>query len=165
MGLNGDQADRLLAGQRSKTLLDPRDRRAEPGLTTDLDRDQVSILRIKRGAHRYCDLAQVLLADRHQTSAAVRKRPKEAQRPVLGMRDNLDDAAGVTDGVGVGSGLLGSYQNPIANARDLARAGLARRLNANFRGRPVRVLVPFLRRGDQFAIRVSSVDIRQHDGW
>ena len=54
------------------------------------------------------------------------------QHAVLGMIDDLDDAAAVADAV-VFRGFLDTQQHAVANAGGFAGARLARRVNADFR--------------------------------
>ena len=116
------------------------------------------------GARRDRELAaELLLVDRREPAAAARQRAEDAERALLGAVDDLDDAAGVADGVAVGVGFLDPQQRAVADAGDLARPRLARRADADFRRGAVRLLVPFGRNGDQLAVAVARGDVGEHD--
>ena len=52
MGMNGDEAHRLLARKRAEPLLDVRGRQAEPTAAADLDGDEVALLGASRWHRR-----------------------------------------------------------------------------------------------------------------
>ena len=107
-------------------------------------------------------LAELLLVDRHQAPAAAWQRAENAERADLGLVDDLDDAAGIADGI----------ISPVSSTRSSARSptpatspgrAFARRGDADFRHRAVGVLVPFGRGGDQLAVGVAAGDIGERD--
>ena len=87
------------------------------------------------------------------------QRAEDAEHALLGAIDDLDDAAGVADGVAVVAGFLDPQQRAVADAGDLAGRVLARRMDADFRRLAVRLLVPFGRHRDQFAVAVALGDV------
>ena len=86
---------------------------------------------------------------------------ENAEHAVLGVVDDLDDAAAVADAVVV-VGFLDPQQHAVADAGGFAGLRLARTVNADFRRGPVRLLVPFVGRGDQFAVAVARGDVGEH---
>ena len=108
-------------------------------------------------------LAEHLLVDRLQPAAAVRIFAENSQHALLGTVDDLDDAAAVADAV-VFFGFLDMQQHAVADAGGLAGARLAHDGNADFRRRAVRLLVPFVGRGDEIAVAVARGDVGQHGG-
>ncbi len=129
-----------------------------------LDRHQIAVLRIAAGAGRDRKLAaELLLVDRREPPAAARQRAEDAEHALLGPVDDLDDAAAVADRFVVFAALLDPQQSAVADARDLAGARAARHAHADLRRRAVRLLVPFGRNRDQFAIGVAAADIGEHD--
>ena len=92
-------------------------------------------------------LAEHFLVDRLQPAAAVRALAENSQHAVLGMVDDLDDAAAMADAV-VFLGLVHVQQHAVADAGGLAGPRLARGVNADFRRRSVRLFVPFVGGGD-----------------
>ncbi len=85
------------------------------------------------------------------------------QHAVLGMVDDLDDAAAVADAV-VFLGFLDVQQHAVADAGGFAGLCLARGVNADFRRGPVRLFVPFVGRGEQFAVAIARGDVGEHGG-
>ncbi len=79
------------------------------------------------------------------------------------MIDDLDDAAAVADAV-VFFGFLHMQQHAVADAGGLMGPRLARGVNADFRCGPVRLLVPFVGGGDEFAIAIARGHVGQHGG-
>ncbi len=77
------------------------------------------------------------------------------------MVDDLDDAAAVADAV-VRLGFLDVQQHAVADAGGLAGPRLARGVNADFRRRAVRLLVPFVGGGDEVAVGVARGDVGEH---
>ena len=73
---------------------------------------------------------------------------------MLGVIDDLDDAAAMADAV-IFLGFLDAQQHAVAEAGGFAGARLARRQDADFRRRAMRFLVPFVGRGDQVAVGVA----------
>ena len=69
----------------------------------------------------------------------------------------------VADAVAVVAGVFDAQQRAVADAAGFARPGAARRMDADFRRLAVRLLVPFGRNGDQFAVAVALGDVGQDD--
>src|SRR5437868_1056678 len=59
--------------------------------------------------------------------------------------------------------LLDPQQRAVADAGDLARPRAARHAHADLGRRAVRLLVPFGRNRDQFAVGIAAADIGEHD--
>ena len=165
VGMDRDQADCALALERAEPLHHARARQSEAAARTRrLDRNQVAVLRIRAGARRNRKLAaELFFVDRREPSAAAGQRAKDAQHARLGAIDDLDDTAAVADRVILGAGLLDAQQRAVTDAGDFARLGSARGLNADFRRRAVRLLVPFGRDRDELAIAVARADVGHHD--
>ena len=106
-------------------------------------------------------LAEHFLVDRLEPAAAIRRFAENAQHALLGPVDDLDDAAAVADAV-VFFGFLDVQQHAVADAGGFAGPRLARHVDADFRRRAVRVLVPFVGRGDQVAVAVARGDVGEH---
>ena len=96
--------------------------------------------------------AELLLVDRHKPSAAARQRAENAELTLLGAIQDLDDAAGVADRFVALAALFGAQQHAVADAGDFGRPGLARHVDADARRLAVRLVVPFGRDRDQFAV-------------
>ena len=79
------------------------------------------------------------------------------------MIDDLDDAAAVTDAA-VFLGFLHVQQHAVADAGGLMGPRFARGGNADFRRRAVRLLVPFVGGGEQFAVGIARGHVCQHGG-
>ena len=77
------------------------------------------------------------------------------------MVDDLDDAAAVADAV-VFFRFLDAQQHAVAEAGGFAGLRFARHLDADFRRRAMRLLVPFVGRGDEVAVAVAGGDIGEH---
>ena len=126
--MDGDQADRALALERAEPLDDARRRQAEAAARGTLDRDQVAVLGIGGGAGR--DVRAPCRAFSCRPARAARRRSaifaEDAEHALLGMVDDLDDAAAMADAVVV-VGFLDVQQHAVADAGGLARARLARK--------------------------------------
>ena len=80
---------------------------AEAARPHDLDGDEIAILGVRGGAGRDRDLAaELLLVDRDQSPAAARQGAEDAEHPLPGAIDDLDDAAGMADRLVGLAGLL-----------------------------------------------------------
>ncbi len=135
VGMDGDQADRAFARERAEPLDHAPGRQAQARRAAGLDRDQVAVLRVGGAAGRNAELlAEHFLVDRLQPAAAVRRFAENPQHAVLGMIDDLDDAAAVADAVVV-FGFLDVQQHAVADAGGFARPRLARGVNADLRRR------------------------------
>ena len=164
VGVDGDQADRAFAGERAEFLDHAPGRQSQARRALRLDRDQVAVLRVGGSAGRNAELfAEHFLVDRLQPAAAVRRFAENPQHAVLGMVDDLDDAPAVADTV-VFLGFLNVQQHAVADAGGLARPRLARRVDADFRCRAVRLLVPFVGCGDEVAVAITRGDVGEHGG-
>ncbi len=158
-------AIRLTARSRSKraeALDHARGRQSEPRRARCFDRDQVAVLGIRgcAGGDREF-LAEHLLVDRLQPAAAVRISAEYPEHAVLGMIDDLDDAAAMTNSVFF-FGLFNAQQYAVADAGGFAGPHLARHMNADFRRGPMGVLVPFVRSGNEVAVAVARRHIGEH---
>src|SRR5262249_33127245 len=124
--------------------------------------DQVAILRIgrrPRGNSQF--LAEHLLVDRFETPAAVLNLTENSKHAMLRMIDDPDDAATVTNSVFF-LGFVDAQQHAIAKAGRFTRSGLARDVDADFRCRPVRVLVPLVWSGNEIAVAIARGDVREY---
>ena len=167
VGVDGDQADRALALERAEPLLHARGRQAEAAARRrDLDRDQVAVLRVAAGAGGIASSRpSCFLSIGDEPAAAVRQRAEDAEHALLGAVDDLDDAARVWR---IGIAVVAGSPRPAAargrRRRRLSPGGaLARDVHADFRRGAVRVLVPFGRHRDQFAVAVARGDVGDHD--
>ena len=159
VGVDRDQADRLFARERAEPLNHLAGRQPEPALARNLDGDQIAVLGAAGCIGRDVDFpAELFLVDRHQTDAAVRHAAENAERAVLGAVDQLDDAAARAVFVRV----LDADERAVADAGHFAGLGAARRCKADNRGRAVRVLVPFRRPRQKFAVGVAAGDVGEH---
>ena len=86
---------------------------------------------------------------------------EDPEHAVLGMIDDLDDAAAVADAVVV-FGFLDVQQHAIADAGGFTGPRLARGVNADFRRRSVRRFVPFVGGGDEVAVGIARGDVGDH---
>ncbi len=122
--MNGDDADGALALQRSQSFNHAAGRQAETWRAGGFDRDQVSVLGIGSGASRYRQLlAEHFLVDRLQPAAAMRDLTEDAQYAVLGMVDDLDDAAAMANAA-VFVGFFNAEQHAVAESGGFAGCGL-----------------------------------------
>ena len=78
----------------------------------------------------------------------MRRFAEDPQHAVLGMIDNLDDAAAVAD-AGVFIGFFDMQQDAVANAGGLPGLRFALNGNADFWRRAVRLFVPFVGGGER----------------
>ncbi len=160
--VDGDQADRAFALERAEPLDHAAGGQAKPRRAAGLDRDQVAVLCVVGGAGRNGELlAEHLLVDRLEPSAAVRQRMENAEHARLGMIDDADDAAAVAD-AGVFFRLLDMQQHAVAEAGRLAGAGFARNVDADAGRGAVRFLVPLVGRGDEIAFAIARGDVGEH---
>ena len=138
--------------------------KTKPRRAADLDGDQVAVFGLGCRAGRNGDLlAEHFLVHRLEAPAAVRQLVKNSKHASFGMIDDLDDAAAVADAV-VGFRFVDAQQHAIAEAGGFARPCLARDRNADFRGGPMRLFVPFVGRGDEVAVAVAGGDVGEHGG-
>ena len=130
----------------------------------DFDRAEVAVLGVAGRACRDHEFAaELLLVDRREPAAATRQRAEDAERPLFGAVQDLDDAAGVGGVLAIGVGFFDPQQRAVADAGDFAGTGLAHGADVDFRGAAVRFLVPFGRDGDQLAVAVAGGDVGHHD--
>ena len=157
-----DQTDRALGSKRTEALDHAGGRQSQARCTGSLYRDQIAVLCVGCSAGRDREfLAQHLLVDRLQASSALRVAAKYPEHAVLGMIDDSDDAAAVTNAVFFLS-LLNTQENTVADAGGFTRPHLARHLYPDFRGGPVCVFIPFVRSGDEVAVAVARRHIGEH---
>src|SRR5262245_7017594 len=162
--VNGNKADGALALQRSKPFDHTAGRQAKAWRARGFDRDQVAIFGIGGGAGGYRQLlSEHLFVDRLQPAASVRNLPENTQYAMLGMIDDLDDAAAVPDPV-LFFRLINTEQNTVADAGGFAVTHFAWNMDADFGWRTVCVLIPFVGRGDEIAIAVASCHVGQNRG-
>src|SRR5665213_4029365 len=155
MRIDSDQADRAFARQRAKPFNHAGGGTAQTRRAAGFDGDQVAVLGVICVAGRNGQfLAEHLLVDRLKYSAAGRYLAEYSQDALLGMIDDLDDAAPMANAV-VFVGLLDMQQHAVADTGGFAESCPARRVNADLWRGPVRLLVPFVGGGDEFAIAVA----------
>ena len=160
MGVDGDEADRAFALQRAEFFLDARRRQTVVALPYDVDRDEVAVLGVLGGARRDGKLlAELLLVDRNEPAAAAGHSAEDAEHALRRAVDDFYDAPGEANGIAFVAGFLDAQQRAIADAGGFGGPVAARRVNADFRRRPVRFLVPFGRDRDQFAVAVARGDV------
>src|SRR5262249_49925152 len=146
------------AFERAKPLDHTRGGQPQARGTRGFDRDQIAILRVGRcpdGNSQF--LAEHLLVDRFETPAAVLDLAENSQHAMLRMIDDPDDAATVTNSVFF-LGFVDAQQHTIAEPGSFTGPRLARHLDADFRWRPMRVLVPLVGSGNEIAIAVARGD-------
>ena len=161
VGVDGDQADCALALDRAEPLDDGAGGQAEFALPRDIHRDEIAVGGARGRAGRDAELAaELLLVDRHQPPAARRQAPENAERAMLGAIDQLDDAAGEF----IVAGALDADQRAIADAAGFTRLRPARRDDVDDRRRAMRLLVPFGRPRQEFAVEVAAGNVGEHDG-
>ena len=161
VGMDGDQADGALALERAEPLDDGAGGQAEAAVPRDFDRDEIAVDRARRGVGRNAQFAaELLLVDRHQPPAAAGKAAKNAERAMLGAIDQLDDAAAWSPR---------RLRARCGSARGRRRRRLrpagarARRDDADDGRRAMRLLVPFGRPRQKFAVAVAAGDVGEHD--
>ena len=86
---------------------------------------------------------------------------ENAQHAVLGMIDDLDDAAAMANAV-VFVGFFDAEQHAVADTGSFAGSRFAWSGDTDFGRGAVCVLVPFVRRGDEIAVAVARGHIREH---
>src|SRR6185436_17874409 len=119
--VNGDDADGALALQRSQSFNHAAGWQAETWRAGGFDRDQVSVLGIGGGASGYRQfLAEHFLVDRLQPAAAMRELTEDAQYPVLGMVDDLDDPTAITNAA-IFVGFFNAEQHTVPKSGSFAR--------------------------------------------
>ena len=162
MRVDGDQADRALAFERAEPLDDARGWKAETRRARRFDGDKVAVFCVRGRARRDRKLlAEHFLFDRLQPAAAVLDLPENAEHALLGVIDDLDDAATMADAVVV-LGFFDAQQDAVANAGGISGPRLARHMYADFRRGAVGRLIPFVRRGDEVAVAVARGDVGEH---
>src|SRR5690606_19290997 len=115
VGLDGDQADGLLALQGAEPLAHTCLRPPEAALAKHVDRHEVAVAGLAFLARRNVEEgAELLLVDWLQTSAALVERAVDAKHAGRGLGDDLDDASGV--GWPFLRGFLHPQQSPVADA-------------------------------------------------
>src|SRR6185312_8557920 len=146
---------------RTEPLDDAAGGQAEAADAGRLHRDEVAVLRVA-GRAFWNDqlLAEHLLFDRFEPAAA-RALAEDAEHAVLRPVDDADDLAAVAD-AGVLFGLFDAQQHAVAQAGGFAAARMARHEDADLRRGAVRLLVPFVRGGDEIAVTVARDDVGEH---
>src|SRR5215469_12833594 len=140
MGMDRDQADGALVFERTESLPDPRDRQTVAAFARDIGCDQVTVAGMcgRVGGNAQFP-SQLFLVDWNEPPPAAGERAEDAEYAMLGAVDDFDDAAA---GSSFGR-LLDPQQGAIADARSLARTGLAGRPDQDFWGETVDLFVPF----------------------
>ena len=91
----------------------------------------------------------------------MRDFSENSEHAVLGMINDLDDTSAMTNSVLVFD-VLDAQQHAVADPGSFTGPRLARQVNTDFRCRAMRVLVPFVRGGNEIAIAVTRRDISKH---
>ena len=165
VGVDRDQADRLLGFDRAQAFLHLGGRQAEPAMLDHRDRDQIAVLRLAfvAGPDLELQLAR-LLVDGNETAAALRQGAEDAEHLRLLLGDDLGHAAGIAVEI-AGLERIDPQQRPVADAGHRhAGMRLARRDDDDGGDRAVFRLVPLGRNRDQLAVPVTFRDVRQDDG-
>ena len=164
VGMNGDQADGLFAGDRAQPFPDLAGGEAEPARTREVDGDEIAVLgAVGVGLGDIEFAAGLLLVDGDEPSATCGQRPEHAEHAVFGMIDDLDDAAPIGGAVGI-LGAFDAEQHAVANACGRERARMAWTVDADLRRLAAFGLVPFGRRCDQLAVGIAAGDVGHHGG-
>ena len=158
MGVDGDQADRPLALERTEPLNDGTGLQSEFAVTRNFHGDKIAVHRAAGVGAGNGDLAaKLFLVDRHQPAAAIRQAAKDTEYAVLGPVDEFYDAAGRFF-----VGLLDAQQRPIADAGNFSGPGAAEDGDVNDRRCAVRLLVPFRRPRQQLTVAVAAGNVGKH---
>ena len=91
----------------------------------------------------------------------MRDLSENPQHAVLGMIDDLDDAATMANAA-VFVGLIDAEQHAVAETGGFARSRFAWNGDTDLGCGSVRVLVPFVGRGDEIAVAVARRHICEH---
>ena len=159
VGVDGDEADRLLALHRAQLLAHLGLGQAEALVALQVDGDEIAIDSVAFKALGNVEFAGLaLFGDGDQPPAAIGQGAEYAQhlRPRLG--DELDDPAhiGGRPALWIAHGLH-AQKRPIIQAGDgLAGAGLAGDPHENARGGAIFGHVPFHGLGDEVAVPVAA---------
>src|SRR5262249_47886535 len=164
MGVDGDEADRALGRERAELF---RHARAGKPIAApargDLDRHQVAIARVGAGAGWDRKLvAELLLVDRREPPAAIRRRAINAEHALPGAVDELDAAPRMADRIVLFAALLDPQQGTVADAGDLAWPRAARNAHADLGRGAVLDLVPLGGKCDQLAVGIARGDVGDH---
>ena len=134
-------------------------RQAKPALACHLDGDKIAVGGAGGALARDRQFTtELFLVDRNKPPAAIGQSAKNAEHAMLGAVDQLDDAA-----VGFFAVAFDTQQCAVADAGDFSRPGAALGGDANDGRRAVRVLVPFGRAREQFAVAVAAGDVGKDD--
>ena len=162
VGVDRDQADRLLGRERTEPLLHLAGGEAIAAGADEIDADEVAILgaaAVGLGDVQFA--AGLLLVDRDEPAAAVGQGAEDAEQPRAGLIDDLDDAAAIQRAFAV-IGLLDPQQRAVADAGGGARLRAARHVDADLRRGAVFLRIPFGGGGQQFAVGVAAGDVGHH---
>ena len=168
VGVDRDQADRLLARQRAEPLLHLAGSEAIAARAHEIDADEVAVL--GAAGIRWRDVqfaAGLLLVDGNEPAAAAGGLPEDAEQPRAGVIDHLDDAAAIERAVALIQ-LLDAHQRAVADAGGGSRLRAARHVNADFWRGAAFFRVPFGGSSEQFAVGVAAGDVgdaRSGAGW
>src|SRR5262249_30713068 len=161
--MDRDHAHGAFGFQRAQPLLDTAGGEPDAALPRHLGGDEIAVLRVGGRPGRDCELA-LLLVDGRKPPAAARQPAEDTEHALLGTIDDLDDPPAVADLLIVVADLLDAQQRTIVHAGDFARPAAPRRAHPDLRRRPVRVLVPFGRHRDEFAVGLAARNVGEHDG-
>ncbi len=157
----GDQADRLFAGDVAESLKHPRLRQPVAAVIGNLDADQLAVLSVgfSAGPDRQFPAPA---GDRHDARLPV-LRAKNAQQSGRRLRQHLDNP-------GKEAAVCAVWQqageHPVADAGRPAAARLAAGLNGNDNRRRVAPFsVPFQRHGNKIALVIDAFDAQNGDRW
>ena len=96
MGVDRDQADRLLGRKRSESLLHLAGGEAVTARSHQIDADEVAILGAAGVGTGDVQFASgLLLVDGHEPAAAIGQFAEDAQQPRTGVIDDFDDAPAI----------------------------------------------------------------------
>ena len=168
VGVDRDQADRLLARKRAEPLLHLAGGEAIAARAHEIDADEVAVLGAAGIRRRDVQFAPgLLLVDGHKPPAAAGGFAEDAEQPRAGVIEHLDDAAAIERAVALIQ-LLDAHQRAVADAGGGSRLRAARHVNADFWRGAAFLGVPFGGRSEQFAVGVAAGDVGDHGraaGW
>src|SRR5882672_7549415 len=162
VGMNRDQADRLLARERAEPLFHLPGGQPKTARAHQIDADEIAILgAVAVGLGDVQFTADLLLVDRNEPSAAIGQGAEDSEHAGFGVIDHLDDAAAI-DGAFAVVQLLDPQQRAVADTCRRARMRTSGNVDADFRRFAVFHLIPFGGRRDQFAVAVAAGDVGHH---
>src|SRR6185295_10550184 len=132
MGVDRDQADRLLGRERSQPLLHLAGSEAIAARANEIDADEVAVL--GAAGIRLCDVQftpGLFLVDGNEPAATARSLSEDAEQPRSRVIEHLDDAAAIKRAFALVQ-LLDAHQRAVADAGSRSRLRAARHVNADF---------------------------------